>query len=273
MDFSATDFDHHLERKDNNGYNENDFLDTLKNDIMTQDRIEVLFKYGYKYIDNELFKIKKDLSRYSNNVELSNYIQSIRCNSCRTFGDAVNKNHILCLDENIHAKGVFELNCEETHLRFIKFILKEEIRFRNSFYDFFRYYSECYHYSPVYNNYIENFIFINAARNGHLECIKYAYDIFGRPEYGQTEICQYAAQYGHFECLKFIHEHKFAWNSGTCSAAAEKDVKCLKYAHENGCEWYSDVYNSAIRGNNIDCINYAFDNGCPITCHWIGHHS
>ena len=50
--------------------------------------------------------------------------------------------------------------------------------------------------------------------------------------------CLNAARNGHLECLKYAHENECPWDEETCSSAALKDhLECLKYAHENGCPW------------------------------------
>ena len=45
-----------------------------------------------------------------------------------------------------------------------------------------------------------------------------------------------AAKNGHLECLKYAHENGCPWDGETCSEAAENGhLECLKYARENGC--------------------------------------
>ena len=47
--------------------------------------------------------------------------------------------------------------------------------------------------------------------------------------------CLNAAENGHLECLKYAHENGCPWDEGTCKTAAKYGhLKCLKYAHENG---------------------------------------
>ena len=55
----------------------------------------------------------------------------------------------------------------------------------------------------------------NAAKNGHLECLKYAHEN-GCPWDGET--CYNAAQNGHLECLKYAHENldPCPWDKHTC---------------------------------------------------------
>ena len=50
------------------------------------------------------------------------------------------------------------------------------------------------------------------------------------------DTCAYAAKNGHLECLKFLHEHDCAWDEETTICAARKGhIDCLKYARYHGC--------------------------------------
>jgi hypothetical protein len=130
---------------------------------------------------------------------------------------------------------------------------------------------------------------IRAARNGHLEIIKYAKDkglLAGGHAYGcsaaiggQLEVIKYlddngghldswtfesAAKGGHLEILKYLHENGILWNHRTCSwAASNGHLDCLRYAHENGCPWTGLTLRYALESNHMDCWTYARDNGCP----------
>ena len=45
-----------------------------------------------------------------------------------------------------------------------------------------------------------------------------------------------AARNGHLECLKYAHENGCPWDKFTCADAARNGhLECLKYAHENDC--------------------------------------
>ena len=80
--------------------------------------------------------------------------------------------------------------------------------------------------------------------------------------------CQSAAQNGHLDCLKYAYENGCSWNGYTCRRALEEGhLNCLKYAYENGCTWdkYSYQYEAerAAKRGYIDCLEYAKLNGCP----------
>ena len=130
-----------------------------------------------------------------------------------------------------------------------------------------------------------------AARNGHLECLKYLHEN-GLP-WGTWTCCS-AAFGGHLKCLKYLHENGCPWDEGTCSQAAKYgrleclkylvktdvlgirdlfccclrgQLECLKYLHENGCPWDYRTCDNAAKYyewyDNLECFKYAHENGCP----------
>jgi hypothetical protein len=97
MSFLAEDFDFYS--KNIKILNKKEFLAILEEELKNNDRIEIIFKYGYNNIDYELYKFKvtaNDMSRYSQNTNLMRYINSISCDKCKTYKDAVNNYHPLC---------------------------------------------------------------------------------------------------------------------------------------------------------------------------------
>ena len=74
-----------------------------------------------------------------------------------------------------------------------------------------------------------------AAKNGQIECLKYAHENGCR---WNKQTCSYAAEYGHLGCLKYAHEHGCPWDEWTCRLAAMNGhLECIHYAWKNGCEW------------------------------------
>ena len=68
------------------------------------------------------------------------------------------------------------------------------------------------------------------AKNGHLECLKYAHE---NGLYWNRYTCSIAALNGHLECLKYAHENLMSWNEYTCQFAASNghlESTCSKYA-------------------------------------------
>ena len=72
-----------------------------------------------------------------------------------------------------------------------------------------------------------------------------------------------AARNGYLDCLKYAHENGRSWSKKTaCAAAANGHLDCLKYAHENGCPWDEYTIYSATKNGHLDCLKYAHENGC-----------
>ena len=50
--------------------------------------------------------------------------------------------------------------------------------------------------------------------------------------------CREAAKNGHLDCLKYAHENGYSWDACTSAdASTYGHLDCLIYAHENGCPW------------------------------------
>lgn len=70
----------------------------------------------------------------------------------------------------------------------------------------------------------------NDTYNTHLQTL-----LSRREEWTKWTIA-YAARNGHLECLKYLHQHGCVWTEETLRGAVTcKQVECLKYAYENGC--------------------------------------
>ena len=90
------------------------------------------------------------------------------------------------------------------------------------------------------------FIYIDLAKYGNLEGLKYAfenkfpantiYDENYDPDNFSPFVCEEAASAGSLSCLIFLHEHNFKWDYNTLiNSAKNGDIESLKYAIENGC--------------------------------------
>src|SRR5205823_2481673 len=92
----------------------------------------------------------------------------------------------------------------------------------------------------------------NAAKNGHIICLKYAHENGCKLN---SETCKSAASNGHLECLKYAYENGCEWNSETCKWASQNGhLECLKYAHENGCEWNIWTCAHAAGNGHLKCL-------------------
>ena len=49
-------------------------------------------------------------------------------------------------------------------------------------------------------------ICFRTIENGHLDCLKYAYENGCKLYKNKTEACLIAIKYGHLDCLKYLHE-------------------------------------------------------------------
>jgi hypothetical protein len=119
-----------------------------------------------------------------------------------------------------------------------------------------------------------------AARNSHLECLKYfraknpiwnnklGMYTYTLTNFWASDACAYAAVNGHLKCLKYLHENLCIWEKDTCSNAAQNGhLECLKYAHENGCPWDKETCENAAKNGHLECLQYAHKNDCP----WDGN--
>ncbi|ATZ80172.1 ankyrin repeat domain-containing protein [Bodo saltans virus] len=88
---------------------------------------------------------------------------------------------------------------------------------------------------------------------------------FASIQYGECINCIDAAKNGHLGCLKYLHENGCPWDSNTCSSAAENGyLECLKYAHENGCSWNELTSYCAAGNGHLECLKYSHENGCSL---------
>ena len=124
---------------------------------------------------------------------------------------------------------------------------------------------------------ISYYAIIDAAQNGHLECLRYAHAC-GYGPWGTliSDFCTNAAEGGHLECLKFLHQCGSTWDHRTCQAAVSSgSVECLRYLVENGCEWNDksielcDFYKGEGKENHsgkLQCLKYLHEEkNCSLT--------
>ena len=76
--------------------------------------------------------------------------------------------------------------------------------------------------------------------------------------------CASAARNGNLECLKYAREQGCDWDERTCwSAAKYGQLECLKYAHENGCPWDYWTYFCAMSNGNMEVILFLIEREHP----------
>ena len=109
----------------------------------------------------------------------------------------------------------------------------------------------------------------NAAKNAHLEVLKYLREEVKAPWDYWTANC--AAQNGHLHILEYLVERKYdKYNEGACKLAAEfGQLDCLKYLHETAkAPWDDNAVGVAHDNNHTECVQYLLDNNCPLPYGW-----
>lgn len=109
----------------------------------------------------------------------------------------------------------------------------------------------------------------NAAKNGHLECLKYLHEEAKAPWDSQT--ADFAAYSGHLHILEYLVERKYdKYNEWACMYAAEKGhLECLTYLHETAkAPLSSGAVHKAHFHKHPECLQYLLDNSCPLPDGW-----
>jgi len=105
-----------------------------------------------------------------------------------------------------------------------------------------------------------------AARNGHLECLKYLHEEAKAPWDLGTAI--WAAANGHLHILEYLFERKYdKYDAYACYyAAVNGHLDCLQYLHETAkAPWDSRAVRYAhLLFNQTHCVQYLLDNNCPL---------
>jgi len=117
---------------------------------------------------------------------------------------------------------------------------------------------------------IDAYTCARAAKDGHLECLKYLREEAKAPwTWGTTN---WAAQNGHLHILEYLVERKFdQYSEWVCIlAAAHGHLDCLKYLHETAkAPWDYMAVRYAHKNNQTDCVQYLLDNNCPLPHGWL----
>ena len=116
---------------------------------------------------------------------------------------------------------------------------------------------------------VNEFACANAAKNGHLECLKYLREEVKAPWGWLT--AAWAAQNGHLHILEYLVERKFdQFKTYACtSAAMNGHLDCLKYLHETAkVPWNCFAVQNAHEKNQTECVQYLLDNYCPLPYGW-----
>jgi hypothetical protein len=109
----------------------------------------------------------------------------------------------------------------------------------------------------------------DAAKNGHLEVLKYLREEAKAP--WDWETASWAAFNGHLHVLEYLVERKYdKYSEGACQWAAKfGHFDCLKYLHETAkAPWSSWAVRYAHENNHPECLQYLLDNNCPLPRDW-----
>ncbi len=108
-----------------------------------------------------------------------------------------------------------------------------------------------------------------AAKNGHLEVLKYLHEEAKAPWDFFT--AAWAAEGGHLHILEYLVERKYdKYDVYACEDAADRGhLDCLKYLHETAkAPWNEGAVEKAHENNHTECLQYLLDNNCPLPEGW-----
>ena len=112
-----------------------------------------------------------------------------------------------------------------------------------------------------------------AAKNGHLECLKYLREEAKAP--WDWRIAAWAAKNGHLHILEYLVERKYyEYTAYACERAARKgQLDCLKYLRETAkAPWDDWIVYVAHKNNHPECVQYLLDKNCPLPSNWRYEH-
>ena len=110
---------------------------------------------------------------------------------------------------------------------------------------------------------------INAVRSINIDLLKYVHEVMEVELFCSWQnVIEEAAEDGFLEGLKYLKVHSSdEWEDvdqeHACICAAENGhLNCLKYLHECGFAWNEEVCNSAYINGHMECFEFARSKGC-----------
>ena len=111
-----------------------------------------------------------------------------------------------------------------------------------------------------------------AAANGHLYCLRFAFD---RHFPFSTHGLNRAAQNGHYLCVEFMLTQNLAdwrWDRSRCHtcdfAAAGGHIRVLKLLREYALPWCSDTTTMCAKHGHLECLEWLQEQTCPLDYEW-----
>ena len=94
-----------------------------------------------------------------------------------------------------------------------------------------------------------------AARCGHLECMKRAFE--NGDVHEKDVLCTQAVLSGNIECLKYAHSIGAPINNRALIMAAEEGaIEMLRFAREKGVSFGNELCNAAAGRGQVDCLRF-----------------
>lgn len=109
---------------------------------------------------------------------------------------------------------------------------------------------------------LDDSVTLDAAEHGHEEVLKYLYSSGCN---WHPEVTEYAARGGHIHTVAFLMVNGAAWGPRVCAAAAEKGhLELLRVLRRNRCKWDEWTIVLAACNGHLDIVKYAHKRGCPL---------
>lgn len=228
----------------------------------------------YDNIKRELESLKRENSRLKEEIA----ILTQKCNKCENVKDAVENEHIRCL-QYFHKDKWIEKNIDDI-IKNDKLILldylvqtkkeyllnfyttRNNYRYACSTYDFIRLAIE-YNKLDIFKylrSYLSTYIFsyddiLNCIRYGNLEFVKYVLSCVNINNKTDTMYTYTAAHYNKLDILQYLHTNGFSLSNDIirCNSA---DFDCFKYAIDNGCIPTKKTLSEVCKNNDDKKLTY-----------------